>query len=396
MAAGNGCFIFARNGQIGGVMQERTVLSGMDLKAYLGRLGQNPKYTEEILKLIEDDLRFGLTKEETEEYSSGRYDYRQMRVYSRCLRNNYSKEEKAAILKDGLSGEQMAVALEFYEKGVPMETITGVLSSAENTAYTMKRLFSQVLSKAKEAEPAGGQDMAYAKELMEQIREVVEKISWQEKRYDALNEKLKEIGTAGQDAQVQGNLIAQLSEKDKMLEKQQNELNEARVAAVKLRGEMEEMRKERKTLEEQLKKAEAAVAPKETEKKEKPETQTESSPSVMPESALYPGIEYHAAVVDKDGSIVRFVPVERMERKDRGSVMGSVFSRLFFKKKMDIVKLLAEKDLSPEQLVQVRNAIEKGLSEKQLLVLINSKIPAAQMEEIINIAVYENKMKGVQ
>ena len=401
MAAGNGCFIFARNGQIGGVMQERTVLSGMDLKAYLGRLGQNPKYTEEILKLIEDDLRFGLTKEETEEYSSGRYDYRQMRVYSKCLRNNYSKEEKAAILKDGLSGEQMAVALEFYEKGVPMETISGVLSSAENTAYTMKRLFSQVLSKAKEAEPAGGQDMAYAKELMEQIREVLEKISWQEKRYDALNEKLKEIGTAGQDAQVQGNLIAQLSEKDKMLEKQQNELNEARVAAVKLRGEMEEMRKERKTLEEQLKKAkaaeaDAAAAPKETEKAEKPETQAESSPSAMPESALYSGIEYRAAVVDKDGSIVRFVPVERMERKDRGSVMGSVFSRLFFKKKIDIVKLLAEKDLSPEQLVQVRNAIEKGLSEKQLLVLINSKIPAAQMEEIINIAVYENKMKGVQ
>ena len=379
-------------------MQERTVLSGMDLKAYLGRLKQNPKYTEEILKLIEDDLRFGLTKEETEEYSSGRYDYRQMRVYSKCLRNNYSKEEKAAILKEGLSGEQMAVALEFYEKGVPMETISGVLASAENTAYTMKRLFSQVLSKAKEAEPAGGQDMAYAKELMEQIREVVEKISWQEKRYDALNEKLKEIGTAGQDAQVQGNLIAQLSEKDKMLEKQQNELNEARVASVKLRGEMEEMRKEMKALEEQLKKAEKAeaAAPKEPEKEEKPEKQTEGSAPGVPESALYPGIEYHAAVVDKDGNIVRFVPVERMERKDRGSVMSSMFSRLFFKKKMDIVKLLAEKDLSPEQLVQIRCAIEKGLSEKQLLVLINNKIPAVQMEEIINIAVYENKMKEGQ
>lgn len=379
-------------------MQERTVLSGMDLKAYLGRLKQNPKYTEEILKLIEDDLRFGLTKEETEEYSSGRYDYRQMRVYSKCLRNNYSKEEKAAILKEGLSGEQMAVALEFYEKGVPMETISGVLSSAENTAYTMKRLFSQVLSKAKEAEPAGGQDMAYAKELMEQIREVLEKISWQEKRYDALNEKLKEIGTAGQDAQVQGNLIAQLSEKDRMLEKQQNELNEARVASVKLRGEMEEMRKEMKAVEEQLKKAKKteAAAPKEPEKEEKLEKQTEGSAPVLPESALYPGIEYHAAVVDKDGNIVRFVPVERMERKDRGSAMSSMFSRLFLKKKTDIVKLLAEKDLSPEQLVQVRGAIEKGLSEKQLLVLINSKIPAVQMEEIINIAVYENKMKEGQ
>lgn len=380
-------------------MQERTVLSGMDLKAYLGRLRQNPKYTEEIIRLIEDDLRFGLTKEETEEYSGGRYDYRQMCVYSRCLRNGYNDEEKAAILKEGLSGDQMAVALEFYEKGIPMDTITEVLSSAENTAYTMKRLFSQVLRKIREVEPISGQDMAYAKELMEQIREVVEKISCQEKRYDALNEKLKEIGTAGQDVQVQSNLIAQLSEKDKMLEKQQNELNDARVQIAKLHGEIEAVRKERKALEEQVKNTvrtepDAAAEPKEQEKK--PETKAESSAPGMPESALYPGIEYHAAVVDKDGNIIRFVPVERMERKDRGSVMGSMFSRLFLKKKTDIVKLLAEKDLSPEQLVQVRSAIEKGLSEKQLLVLINSKIPAGQMEEIINIAVYENRMKEEQ
>lgn len=379
-------------------MQERTVLSGMDLKAYLGRLRQNPKYTEEIVKLIEDDLRFGLTKEETEEYSGGRYDYRQMCVYSKCLRNGYSREEKAAILKEGLSGDQMAVALEFYEKGVPMDTITEVLSSAENTPYTMKRLFSQVLRKIREAEPASGQDMAYAKELMEQIREVVEKISYQEKRYDALNEKLKEIGTAGQDMQVQNNLIAQLSEKDKMLEKQQNELNEARVQIAKLHGEIEAVRKERKALEEQVNVAVRTEpdASAEPEKEKKPEAKAESGAPGMTESALYPGIEYHAAVVDKDGNIVRFVPVERMERKDRGSVMSAMFSRLFLKKKTDIVKLLAEKDLSPGQLAQVRNAIEQGLSEKQLLVLINNKIPAEQMEEIINIAVYENKMKEGQ
>ena len=378
-------------------MQEQTVLSGMDLKAYLGRIKQNPKYTEEIVRLIEDDLRFGLTKEETEEYSSGKYDYRQMCVYSRCLRNGYSKEEKAAILKEGLSGEQMAVALEFYEKGVPMDTITEVLSSAENTAYTMKRLFSQVLCKIKEAEPVSGQDMAYAKELMQQIHEVAQKIACQEKRYDALNEKLKEIGTAGQDAQIQNNLLAQLSEKDGILEKQQNELNEARVEIARLHGEIEEIRKERKAVEEQVKKAgRAEPEQKKPEKEKEPEKQAESSAPGAPDTVLYPGIEYHAAVVDKDGRVVRFVPVERMERKDRGSVMSSMFSRLFFKKKTDIVKLLTEKDLSPEQLVQVRGAIEKGLSEKQLLVLINSKIPAEQMEEIINIAVYENTMKEGQ
>ena len=256
-----------------------------------------------------------------------------------------------------------------------------------------------MLKKIREAEPVSGQDTAYAKELMEQIREVVEKISCQEKRYDALNEKLKEIGTAGQDVQVQSNLIAQLSEKDKMLEKQQNELNEARVQIAKLHGEIEAVRKERKALEEQVKNAvraepDTAAEPKKPEKE--PETKAESSAPSVPESTLYPGIEYHAAVVDKDGNIIRFVPVERMERKDRGSVVGSMFSRFFLKKKTDIVKLLAEKDLSPEQLVQVRSAIEKGLSEKQLLVLINNKIPAEQMEEIINIAVYENRMKEGQ
>ena len=154
-------------------------------------------------------------------------------------------------------------------------------------------------------------------------------------------------------------------------------------------------------MEEQVKNAvraepDATAGLGEAEKKKKPGTKAESSASGMAESALYPGIEYHAAVVDRDGNIIRFVPVERMERKDRGSVMGAMFSRLFLKKKTDIVKLLAEKDLSPEQLVQVRSAIERGLSEKQLLVLINNKIPAGQMEEIINIAVYENMMKEGQ
>lgn len=73
--------------------------------------------------------------------------------------------------------------------------------------------------------------------------------------------------------------------------------------------------------------------------------------------------------------------------------MSAIFSRLAFKKKIDIVKLVAEKDLEPKQLVQIRSAIEKGLSEDQLLVLINNQIPAEQMEEIIGIAVYENKQK---
>lgn len=372
-------------------MQGRTVLSGMDLKAYLGRLRQNPKYSEEILRLIEDDLRFGLSKEEIEEYSGGRYDYRQMCVYSRALRSGYSREEKALLLREGLSGEQMAVALEFYEKGVPLDTIAGVLSSGENTAYTMKRLFSQVLSRIKEAKSVSKQDLGYARELADQIQKAVEKISYQEKRYDALNEKLKEIGIASQDAQIQNNLLSQLTEKDGLLEKQKNELNEARTTIARLRGKIEETEKEKKGLEEQIKQADSgetdASADLETPKKN-------NLPDVL--TVYASGTEARTAVEEEYGRTSRDISLERTEKKDRRCRMRSVFLRLFFKKRKDIVKLLADKNLFPDQLVQIRSAIEKGLSERQLLVLINSKIPAEQMEEIISIAVYENQMREVQ
>lgn len=96
--------------------------------------------------------------------------------------------------------------------------------------------------------------------------------------------------------------------------------------------------------------------------------------------------------MDGNGEILQIVPVEKVQKKSRGMFTAFV-SRLCFKKKIDIVRLVAEKNLSPKQLIQVRSAIEKGLSEEQLTVLASYNIPAEQMEEIINIAVYENSQK---
>ena len=63
-------------------MQERARVSSMDLNAHMNNLRKNPKFTEEILKLVESDLQYGLTIEETEMYTSKRFDYAQMKVYS--------------------------------------------------------------------------------------------------------------------------------------------------------------------------------------------------------------------------------------------------------------------------------------------------------------------------
>ena len=386
-------------------MQERARVSSMDLKAHMNNLRKNPKFTEEILKLVESDLQYGLTIEETEMYTSKRFDYAQMKVYSACLRNGYPEDVRECITRDGLTGEQMAVALEFYEKGVPLKTVAEVTENSSHTAFMMKKLFQSIVSKVQAAGEAVQAQDDYAKDLLEQIKSVVEKIEFQEKRYDALNEKLKELQTTGQDAKIQNNLLNQLAEKDSMLEKQQDELNEARGTIARLRNEMDAIRKERDRLEkrtEEMEKEaatkgsntvtepEVAVADKKEEAKSMVQAEVKQEVPVIPS---FPGVGYNVAVLDGNGKVVSFMPVERMERKRERSTMSAIFSRLAFKKKIDIVKLVAEKDLEPKQLVQIRSAIEKGLSEDQLLVLINNQIPAEQMEEIINIAVYENKQK---
>lgn len=386
-------------------MQERARVSSMDLKAHMNNLRKNPKFTEEILKLVESDLQYGLTIEETEMYTSKRFDYAQMKVYSACLRNGYPEDVRECITRDGLTGEQMAVALEFYEKGVPLKTVAEVTENSSHTAFMMKKLFQSIVSKVQAAGEAVQAQDDYAKDLLEQIKSVVEKIEFQEKRYDALNEKLKELQTAGQDAKIQNNLLNQLAEKDSMLEKQQDELNEARGTIARLRNEMDAIRKERDRLEkrtEEMEKEaatkgsntvtepEVAVADKKEEAKSMVQAEVKQEVPIIPS---FPGVGYNVAVLDGNGKVVSFMPVERMERKRERSTMSAIFSRLAFKKKIDIVKLVAEKDLEPKQLVQIRSAIEKGLSEDQLLVLINNQIPAEQMEEIINIAVYENKQK---
>jgi hypothetical protein len=63
-------------------MQEKTALSSRDRAAYINSLQKNPNFTKEIIQLVKSDLEAGISKEETEEYSScDRYSYQQMCVF---------------------------------------------------------------------------------------------------------------------------------------------------------------------------------------------------------------------------------------------------------------------------------------------------------------------------
>lgn len=390
-------------------MQERNTMTNMDLKVYMESLKNNPRFTDAVLRLVEEDLKYGLKPEETEEYTAKKLDYTQMKVYSQCLRNGYSRDIRDIITKDGLTGEQMAVALEFYEKGVPAGTVKEITRNTGQTAFVMKKLFQDVMEKLGDAQKNASADEAYAGELLDRIRETVEKIEYQEKRYDALNEKLKELQAAKQDAAGQEYFQSQLADRDRLLESQQDQINAARAEIARLKNEIEVSEKERRVMErnknlggfnenENGSLHENPVAEKQTaggtvNKEAAPVT--EAAPPGMDNPSVR-HMEYHAALVDENGRIIQMVPIERVEKKKEGGILGALFSRLFLKRKMDVVKMVAESGLEAEQIVQVRSALEKGLTEKQLMVLINCRLPSEQMEEIIGIAVYENRMKVME
>jgi len=388
-------------------MKERTQISKMDLNVIIGNLRKSDRCNEQQIQLIQDDLLYGLSKEETERYSQKNYDFKQMQVYSRCLRNDYTDNVIAVIAADGLSSLQMEVALEFYEKGIPIETISKV-AAGDMTAVNMKRAYQRILNEIDKTEEKADNEAVYVKQLVEEIKEVVSKLDYQDKRYDALNEKLKELEIVRKDTGIDNKVLKDLAEKDSLLIDKQNKLNEAHTAIAKLRNELEGIRKEkddmqilmmeRKSEEKQqlntngmVKDSSAYIE--ETSGLSTSRTEQESH-QLLEMIPVYYGVPigYSITLVDGNNVLFKSAPIEKEVRKSSGVV--GLFSKLLLKKKsrQDLVKLITSKELLPEQLMQIKSAMEKGLTEGQLLELINNKISAEQMKEIIEIAVLENSV----
>lgn len=72
------------------------------------------------------------------------------------------------------------------------------------------------------------------------------------------------------------------------------------------------------------------------------------------------------------------------------SLVKKIF--MFRRSNRDLVSKVINKELNKEQLEQIKIGISKGLTESQLVALINSNAEAERMEQIIEIAVLENAL----
>lgn len=390
--------------------ENREPLSAIAIEKKL-QLLRNKHFSEDTIALVKGDYEYGLTEEEISLYLNKSYDIEQMKILSECLHKDVPKDVIDIIKNTKYSVHQMQVSLEFYEKGVPVQTIKEVMDKGEKP-ITMRRLYEEVLEQLNNVKEQIPEESEYVKALISQMDEVVEKINHQNERYDALNKKLSEIETSKDDEEVRERLVKENQDKDALINSQQNELNKASSTIARLRDDIEKKDKEMKRMGDRIESLEDKIISVATENKKEAESKAEPQESqsisqadkkmvdtvAVPQNmqAVANGIPvyYQIPVVDGTGNVVQRLPIERSVRKSSNSGVASLFARLSFKKKSraDIVKLVASGDLVPAQLVQIKSAIEKGLTESQLVELINNNISAEKMKEIIEIAVLENSM----
>lgn len=390
--------------------ENREPLSAIAIEKKL-QLLRNKHFSEDTIALVKSDYEYGLKEEEISLYLNKSYDIEQMKILSECLHKDVPKDVIDIIKNTKYSVHQMQVSLEFYEKGVPVQTIKEVMDKGEKP-ITMRRLYEEVLEQLNKVKEQIPEESEYVKALISQMDEVVAKINHQNERYDALNKKLSEIETSKDDEEVRERLVKENQDKDALINSQQNELNKASSTIARLRDDIEKKDKEMKRMGDRIESLEDKIISVATENKKEAESKAEPQESqsvsqadkkmvdtvAVPQNmqAVANGIPvyYQIPVVDGTGNVVQRLPIERSVRKSSNSGVVSLFARLSFKKKSraDIVKLVASGDLVPAQLVQIKSAIEKGLTESQLVELINNNISAEKMKEIIEIAVLENSM----
>lgn len=339
--------------------QTREPLSEKEIKEVLSKIRNCGRFEESMITVARKDLEYGLTKNEIDIYLQDRFSLQQMKKLSQAIRRHGADFAKA-IAHDDLDEQCMQITIDFYEKGVTLEEIgQGVLQ--KTSAFNLSQIYTGMVNKIKDAENSKVQttesvSREYLEQLFAEMKEIVIGINRSAEQYEKLSNQLRE-------EEVKRQVQKEVRDANQQIQKQQETIT---------------------MLENTITELQQKLAEKEEEIKEMNEKK-QTVPTQIPVQyvATFPGVQNQPPVQ---------AVIERTQSKNTG--MYTMLGKLAFKKKskQDIVSLVASGDLTTQQLVQIRSAMEKGLTEEQLLELIHSNASPEQMKEIIEIAVLENSM----
>ena len=210
---------------------------------------RNRGVSKEVLELISDDADYGLTREQIARYADKNMDFAHMKICSKCLRNNYDDEVIKVIVADGLSISQMEMALEFYEKGVPIEAVKKITQSGEK-AVTMKKLYEDSLAEGNKFEH--DREPEYVTKIIKYLERMNVNLSNADKRFTEVEDVLRTLLDNNEGQQDFDRILKENQEKDVLLSEKQDEINKAYSQATENSREREVLRKENKKLREKI------------------------------------------------------------------------------------------------------------------------------------------------
>lgn len=339
--------------------QTREALSEKEIKEVIAKIRNCSRFEESMITVARKDLEYGLTKSEIDIYLKEGFSLQQMKKLSQAIRR-HGVDFAKTIAQEDLDEQCMQITIDFYEKGVTLEEIgQGVLQ--KTSAFNLSQIYTGMVNKIKDAENSKMQttesvSREYLEQLFAEMKEIVIGINRSAEQYEKLNNQLRE-------EEMKKQVQKEVRDANQQIQKQQETITMLENTITELQQKLAEK-------EEKIK-----------EMNEKKQT----VPTQIPVQyvATFPGVQNQPPVQ---------AVIDRTQSKNTG--MYTMLGKLAFKKKskQDIVSLVASGDLTTQQLVQIRSAMEKGLTEEQLLELIHSNASPEQMKEIIEIAVLENSM----
>lgn len=353
---------------------------GDEETGYLQYLETLPGLKAEVVNLVREDLEYGLSLEQVKSYVDKNRDIKCMKLYSRCFRSGYGMDEIRVLMAEEPENARCELAVEFYQRGIPLEGIKKAMDETRN-AREMEMLLQKLLKQKEELARPEGEVPLYAQQLLSQIQEMVGQIQLQENMYGELKRAVSILESSKKEEDERERLQQEIQSRDMQISSQQDELNKGHKKVAQQRVQIE-------TLEKEVEQLKGTIAGLEAKLQEKEETMKVMNGRVMGNTGVP---AYYSIPVADQSNVVGRVQVEHAKR--RGNTPKGFWAKLCgaFMPGQDIVKKVIDAGLNEQQLAQVRIAMEKGLTDIQLKRIINPALTPQKMSEIIDLAVLVNQ-----
>ena len=364
-----------------------------------------------VLQLVAGDFEYGLARKQIERYAEKNWKIERMQQFSKALRMT-DNEDFISMLENGNFGaEQMEVLIRFMGKGLPAQQIESV-ANRDMKPHAMQKALQKVYEAAEQAKKAAEKEPTFIKEVQERIDAMVDGIG---DNKDFLLKVMDKLGSIDQLQQsnddVRESLAKTIEQKDRELEEQQRSNNKLAVECAELRTKYSSLLERQENFEQEKaefeQEKEGIVRDrnqlleenkrlgKEKEELEKKISELTEQLSEMEKSGMdqtnsdteegsSEKADYFAAVK----GIGQMVHVERTMARRPERLMALAGKKIFKgKSRVNLIKELTGKGLNPEQMEQVKVAIQSGLDEQEVIDIINSGFSAKEMAQAIEIVV---------